>query len=92
MQILEEIFILCFSSDSFFNNPFFVLFYREEVLREQFGIGMLASARGGTAAGPSNQAAGNDEPQEVSPEFLAALPPEVQQEVRMFDRFLIEGI
>lgn len=57
-------------------------FSREEVLREQFGIGLQAAARGSTGPSSSNQET-VEEPQEVSPEFLAALPPEVQQEVKV---------
>ncbi|XP_066927721.1 E3 ubiquitin-protein ligase HUWE1-like isoform X2 [Clytia hemisphaerica] len=65
---------------------------REEVLREQFGI-RLQSTRATTGssssgAGPSLSllqqgaaAVTSDPPQEVSPEFLAALPEEFQREV-----------
>ena len=55
--------------------------FREEVLREQFGIRLRATQD----LSSFQQASANNEPlqepQEVSPEFLAALPLEVQQEV-----------
>lgn len=72
--------------------------HREEVLREQFGI-RLQSTRATTGssssgAGPSLSllqqgaaAVTSDPPQEVSPEFLAALPEEFQREVSRFISF-----
>jgi len=57
------------------------------VLREQFGIRLQPGGVGATSsgnepgAGPSTAVDDGDPPQEVSPEFLAALPEEVQREV-----------
>ena len=74
--------------------------HREEVLREQFGIRLQSSATTTSSTTPrqptlrsivgASSAAllGLDEnrepPQEVSPEFLAALPEDVQREVCCF--------
>ena len=61
----------------------FLLFFREEVLRDQFGIRLQSQGLPSIAmpTAGSNTAGPNEPPQEVSPEFLAALPPEMQQEV-----------
>lgn len=80
--------------------------YREEVLREQFGIRLQSNTaqRGASSSSTSQRQQqqtlssivgastaallaldeNSEPPQEVSPEFLAALPEDVQREVRSF--------
>ena len=53
------------------------LYCREEVLREQFGIRLSRPI----STASVSQANAPEEPQEISPEFLAALPADMQREV-----------
>lgn len=65
---------------------------REEVLREQFGIRLRTTNNGAAPQVSNTDTSDPTEPQEVSPEFLAALPPDVQQEVGIYAYILMQHL